>query len=369
MSKLALARAEAVHLFTVDRLPLSEIATRMVRSVEGVELLLKYAGVDPSTPQPAPTAPPPVPEAALVAAEPEPIVMSPAPEGLTGAALAEWLYDNTDASFEAIAASTGLSVAAVEAVANGGDASGGTPAPREEAGGADLLAVALRGAAAACAAPYDASAAALPHRVRVLAARSLSVHGAMRPGEASRACGIAHQAEISPSQLGKYGVSDEMIAAVVAHIATGAPVAEFPDPRPGAAFAKLKAQRLAEATRLYVDERLSFEAVGQRLAPPMAGSNVARMLYDAGVETRPRGTQGAVAGLRADGSPRKAPCSQPRPRLAKAAAPRQTVRLRQPSADVVRWSRAYVARGVGLDYLADLFDVDPEALERATEAA
>lgn len=44
------------------------------------------------------------------------------------------------------------------------------------------------------------------------------------------------------------------------------------------------------------------------------------------------------------------------------------VRMKPITADIVRWCRAYVATGVVVDYLADLFDVDAEALSRAVAA-
>jgi hypothetical protein len=44
------------------------------------------------------------------------------------------------------------------------------------------------------------------------------------------------------------------------------------------------------------------------------------------------------------------------------------VRMKPLNADIVRWSVAYVARGVSVDFLADLFDVDGEALGRAVAA-
>lgn len=43
--------------------------------------------------------------------------------------------------------------------------------------------------------------------------------------------------------------------------------------------------------------------------------------------------------------------------------------MKSVTSDMVRWSRAYIERGVSLDYLADCFDVDTEALGRALEPA
>jgi hypothetical protein len=45
------------------------------------------------------------------------------------------------------------------------------------------------------------------------------------------------------------------------------------------------------------------------------------------------------------------------------------VRMKPINDRIVRWSRQYLARGVGIELLADCFDVDAEALGRATEAA
>lgn len=79
-----------------------------------------------------------------------------------------------------------------------------------------------------------------------------------------------------------------------------------------------------------------------------------------------------AAGPVADAPPTKpqsrkpAPRSQPTPAPRKAnpvrAASRGVERLKSVSDNMVRWSRIYVARGMAVEDLADLFDVDPEAL-------
>jgi hypothetical protein len=228
----------------------------------------------------------------------------------------------------------------------------------------------LEGARLACGAEPADDPAAYPARVRVLAACALFRGGWMTGGAAAEACSAGDRSRLSPSQIGHAGVSEAMIDALVEYLRLGAEPQPQADPRPGhigERTAEVNETRLPEAIRLYRDEGLSLEQTGKRLDPPLSCSRVHDMLTAAGIETRPRGTVGPRPGLRSDGQPRVAPRKTERRRTYSTATTRD--RMREPTNDIVRWSRAYMARGVEVEYLADLFDCEAEALAAAVGVA
>jgi hypothetical protein len=320
MSKLAALRAEAARLYEEELLTVEDIAERMDRSIEGATLLLLNAGVDLDAPR-APRLPPAVVEPAEAAAP-----------------------------------------GACPPVEPSGPAATTPTAP-------DMAAV-LVASAAACG--EDAAADTLPVRVKVLAATVLVRGGWARPVDACARVGVAHSAQVAPSQIEKYGVTPDMIAAVLAYLRDGAELRVFPDERPGVLAAALKAARVEQLKQLYLVEGLSLEEAGKRLDLPVACQNVHRLLAEAGVDTRPRGTQGAHPGHRSDGEPRKPPRLPDIVRRAnvRTSAPPPMARLKPVNERIVGWSRAYARRGVSADFLAYCFNVvEVEDLVLALEAA
>lgn len=230
-----------------------------------------------------------------------------------------------------------------------------------------IVAKALEGARLACGVEPTEGPRSYPSRVRCLAAIALRQGGWMTGPQAARATGSGDLAMLSPSRRPKIGISDEMVDDVVAYVSTEACPAVVPDFRVGHIGARAAAwnlDRVPEARRLYLEEGLGLAAVGRRLDPPLSAGRVHVLLQGAGVPTRPRGTRGP----RLDSLPRKAPRPSYRRQSRRAyGTPCKLDRMKSISAKVVEWARAYSARGVPVAYLADLFDVDDQALASLAE--
>lgn len=171
------------------------------------------------------------------------------------------------------------------------------------------------------------------------------------------------------------------------------------------------------AKKLYLEYGISLRQIGLRIG--MSHEGVRGLLQRAGVEVRPRGIRqptpkiqapapdahvvwvpaperperrGVTRAPKLNRPPLAELAIEPPPRLrgrsvAVPSAPRQSppqqaisrslpaeprpreasiIRLKPVTPNIVRWSRAYLARGgVTVDYLAGLFDVPPDALARA----
>jgi hypothetical protein len=162
MSKLAEARAEAARLFVEQRLSVAEIAARMDRSEEGVELLLTYGGIDPR-------------------AELPPFLAS-APQEIAPAAAGE---EPAQAAPE--------------------------PIP-------PLVAAALLGARDVVGASEATAAADYPRQVRVLAGAALARAKLMKGPAAAQACAVGAASSLCPSQWAKAGVTAAMVEVVTAYV-------------------------------------------------------------------------------------------------------------------------------------------------------
>lgn len=164
-----------------------------------------------------------------------------------------------------------------------------------------MLSRAFEGARLACgepAVPFDAQTA----RVRVLAGAALFRGGFMPAKRAARDCHVGNQSRLSPGQLDRSGVTDDLVRAVIEFVRSGVTPAVVPDHRPGLGDF-LNDPRLPEAKRLYVDEGLGLEETGRRLTPPLSTTSVHLLLTKNGVATRPRGTQGEGVAYKAGSRP------------------------------------------------------------------
>ncbi|RZJ19105.1 MAG: hypothetical protein EON91_02610 [Brevundimonas sp.] len=168
-------------------------------------------------------------------------------------------------------------------------------------------------------------------RARQIAAAAFITGLNVRPADAARLLKLS-RGKVAPSSLDRARVSDDQVALVM--------------------------QDLAAAGLALPPEGPS--------APLSPAAETATDQHKAGADREDGGADSpAPVAARAFGV--APPLTEPPRRRPRPTNPVRTgtVRLKPVTAPIARWSRAYVARGVPVDDLAELFDVSPEALEVA----